>query len=72
MADVQKGRVLTVSDGRVRVSSCIDSGRVSMFLAIPDRLNGMLSKNTEVAYAVFGDGTGVIIGRIDGREADCK
>lgn len=68
MADVIKGRVLSVVDNAVRVEPLAEPGRVSPLIPIPARLNGLMEKNTEVAYVLFGDAAGIILGRIDGRE----
>lgn len=68
MAEVIKGKVLSVINNSVRIEPETEPGRVSPLIAIPDRLQGLLEKNTEVAYTVFGDATGIIIGRIDGKE----
>lgn len=68
MADIIKGRVLSVSEKYVRIEPVTAPGQVSPLIAIPDRLKGLIEKNTEVAYTVFGDASGIVLGRIDGME----
>lgn len=70
MADVIKGRVLSVVNNFARLEPLTEAGRVSPLIPVPDELNGLLDKNVEVAYVVFGDATGIILGKIDSREGE--
>lgn len=72
MADVIKGRVLSVVNNCARLEPLTEPGRVSPLIPVPDELNGLMDKNTEVAYVVFGDATGIILGKIDSGEGGSK
>jgi hypothetical protein len=67
--NVIKGVVVTVDGNRVRVSPGDARSRKSLPMAIPWFLrsgSGVLQKGTEVAYVLFNDQTGIILGRMDG------
>lgn len=74
---IEKGIILTI-EGEVdrnknltkaRVQSTTAEGTATLPLTIPWYLRGsmgMLTKGTEVVYALFNDATGVILARMDG------
>ena len=74
---IEKGIILTI-EGEVdrnknltkaRVQSTTAKGTATLPLTIPWYLRGsmgMLTKGTEVVYALFNDATGVILARMDG------
>lgn len=69
MALIEKGKVLSVTGDKAKVQSVFSTKTVSPLIAIPKRLrDGEVTKGTEVAYVVFPDGTGTILGRMDGEE----
>ena len=64
---VQKGKVSDVLNGGTAVSvTPFGGGVVTMPLTVPFFLIGALTVNTSVAYVVFEDNTGLILGRMDG------
>lgn len=77
MASIEKGTILTIEGPadrngdptRARVSPSQNSSLVSRPVTIPWYMrggSGSLEKGTEVAYVLFDDHTGLIIGRLDG------
>ena len=69
MAGIEKGKVLSVAGDKAKVQSVFSTKTVSPLISIPKRLrDGEIVKGTQVAYTVFPDGTGIIIGRMDGEE----
>lgn len=69
MVMIQKGYVSEVLDGgkAVRVTPH-SGGMVTVKLAVPESLQGVVSVKTAVAYAAFPDNTGIVVGRMDGAE----
>ena len=74
---IQKGKISTVEGAAdrngdkttARVLPCTADGMVTRPLTIPWWLRGKmgnLTPGTEVAYAMFEDGTGIILSRMDG------
>ena len=74
---IQKGKISTVEGPTdrhgykttARVIPCTADGVVTRPLTIPWWLRGKLGNlkpDTEVAYAMFEDGTGIILSRMDG------
>ena len=74
---IQKGKISTVEGAAdrngdkttARVLPCIADGMVTRPLTIPWWLRGKmgnLKPGDEVAYAMFEDGTGIILSRMDG------
>ena len=74
---IQKGKISTVEGAAdrngdkttARVLPCTADGMVTRPLTIPWYLRGEmgnLTPGTEVAYAMFEDGTGIILSRMDG------
>ena len=74
---IQKGKISTVEGAAdrngdkttARVLPCTADGRVTRPLTIPWWLRGKmgnLKPGDEVAYAMFEDGTGIILSRMDG------
>lgn len=76
MSEIQKGIVLTLSGSdkngnanRVTVQSSVADGTSTDEIVIPWHLRGsmgMLQKQTEVVYAIFDDGSGILLARADG------
>lgn len=64
---VLKGRISSVLDGGKLVTVApYGGGVVTIPLAVPFFLYGLLPVNTVVVYVVFEDNTGLILGRLDG------
>lgn len=77
MSEIQKGVILTLEGNKdrndnyttARVQSTSAEGTSSLPICIPWYLRGkmgQLKKGTEVAFAVFNDGSGIVISRMDG------
>lgn len=66
---VDKGKISTLKDGgtTAEVIPSQSSSAVTTTLTVPQLLQGNLSANTEVVYAVFDDNTGIILDRLDGK-----
>lgn len=64
---VHKGKISTVLDGGKTVTvTPYGGGIVTAPLTVPFFLIGALPVGTPVAYSAFGDGTGIVIARMDG------
>ena len=70
---INKGKVSAIlQDGKsVSVKPFTGSG-VTMPLVVPTFLQGGLSVDTEIVYASFSDGTGIVLARMDGQTADVE
>ena len=77
MSYIEKGIILTIegeadrneNQTKARVQSKTAEGTTTLPLTIPWYLRGsmgMLTKGTEVVYALFDDATGIILARMDG------
>lgn len=67
MAEIQKGKVSSITADDMRVSvTPYSGGIVTPPLVVPFYLIGAVPVGTEVAYTIFDDNTGVIICRMDG------
>ena len=68
---IDKGVICALKDGgsKVEVIPATSQGTVTVPLAVPDLLRGNLVVNTEVVYVMFGDNTGAILCRLDGKNA---
>lgn len=66
---VDKGKISALKDGgtTAEVIPSQSSAAVTTTLTVPQLLQGNLSVNTEVVYAVFDDNTGIILDRLDGK-----
>lgn len=68
MTDINKGKVSNILDGGSSVTvTPYAGGIVSSQLTVPFFLIGTLPIGTPVAYVIFDDGTGIILGRMDGK-----
>lgn len=64
---VQKGKISAVLNGGKFVTvTPFGGGIVTAPLTVPFFLIGALPVGIAVAYATFGDGTGIVISRMDG------
>ena len=63
MSSVIKGIVLSIRGDGCRVAPVDNVSEVSPLIAIPSHLRD-LEKDDNVAYTLFSDGTGIIIGKI--------
>lgn len=76
MAKIEKGKILSLEGSdengkpnKAKVQANTSQGAITMAITIPWYLRGdmgELKKNTEVAFVVFEDGTGLVIARLDG------
>jgi hypothetical protein len=67
---IQKGMVSSVLNGGATVTATpYNGGTVSVPLAVPFFLVGVLPVNTPIVYTVFPDNTGVVLTRMDGHGA---
>ena len=66
---VDKGKISALKDegATAEVIPSQSSTAVTTTLVVPQLLQGNLSVNTEVVYAVFDDNTGIILDRLDGK-----
>ncbi|MDO5574440.1 MAG: pre-mRNA-splicing factor [bacterium] len=75
-AGVYKGKILTLEGSdrnkdpdKAKVQANTQDGAVSMSITIPWYLRGKmgdLKKQTEVAFVLFEDGSGIVLSRMDG------
>jgi hypothetical protein len=64
---VHKGKVSTVLNGGKAVTvTPYAGGTVTAAITVPAFLVGVLPIGTPVAYVVFDDNTGIVLGRMDG------
>ena len=69
MGQIHKGRIATVSGKNARVIPLDKEDKATAKLVVPWHLRGDtgdLKKDDEVVYAEFDDGTGILLGRMDG------
>ena len=64
---IHKGKVSTVLEGGKSVTvTPYAGGAVTAGITVPGFLFGVLPVGTPVAYVVFEDNTGIVLGRMDG------
>lgn len=64
-----KGKIATISDTKARVVPSDREDKATAKLVVPWHLrgdSGALEVGDEVVYAEFDDGTGILLGRMDG------
>lgn len=67
--EICKGKIATISDTKARVVPSDKEDKATARLVVPWHLRGDtggLEVGTEVVYAEFADGTGILLGRMDG------
>ena len=70
---IEKGTITNIDGNKARVSPIDAFGCVSAQITIPWHLrasSGNLEKGTEVVYVLFGDQSGLLLGRMDGEWGD--
>lgn len=66
---INKGKIATISDAKARVVPSDREDKATAKLVVPWHLRGDtgdLEVGDEVIYAEFDDGTGILLGRMDG------
>ena len=63
MNGIIKGTILSIEDSICRVAPVDNISSVSPWISIPSHISG-LAKGDRVAYTVFSDGTGLILGKM--------
>lgn len=69
MGQIHKGRIATISGNMARVVPLDKEDKATPRLVVPWHLRGdtgELEVDDEVVYAEFDDGTGILLGRMDG------
>lgn len=69
MAQIEKGTIAGINGNKARVVPSAASGRPTAQITIPWHMRGQsgsLQKGTEVAFVLFEDSTGLLLGRMDG------
>lgn len=69
MAGIEKGKIASINGNKARVIPSSASGRPTAQITIPWHMRGQsgnLQKGTEVAFVLFEDSTGLLLGRMDG------
>ena len=66
MGNVFKGIVAVIEENVARVVPSEVGAKPTAKLTIPSDLRAKLKKGTPVVYVEFGDGTGLILSRLDG------
>ena len=69
MGQIHKGEIATISGNKARVVPLDKEDKATAKLVVPWHLRGdtgQLEVGDEVVYAEFDDGTGILLGRMDG------
>ena len=72
MGEIYKGTIATINGSKARVVPLDRVDQATARLIIPQSLQsgtGALVVGDEVVYVQFGDGTGIILARMDGESA---